>query len=109
MKQTGEHDGSGSRKRARSPGSGREGHRGSKVAKIVKEHVVHFSSIGNRDISQADGSGQGAGSGSASAPSSFSTIEVWHPTAGQKSYGKERRYVISLRSDVAQKLTTIGC
>lgn len=21
----------------------------------------------------------------------FSTLEVWHPTTGQKSYGKERR------------------
>ncbi|RZM19297.1 MAG: hypothetical protein EOO88_38410, partial [Pedobacter sp.] len=28
--------------------------------------------------------------------SSFCSIEVWHPTAGQKSYGKERRYVSRL-------------
>jgi hypothetical protein len=25
--------------------------------------------------------------------SAFSSVDVWHPTSAQKSYGKERRYV----------------
>jgi hypothetical protein len=81
-----------SKKRERSPGDiGRE----SKVARIVKEHVVHSS---NHDSALLQGQAQGQGKQSGLSlgeygGSGFSTVEVWHPTAGQKSYGKERRYV----------------
>jgi hypothetical protein len=71
----------GKRKRSGSPTTERDG----KIAKIVKAHIVQASTERSKPILIKPTLDHGG--------STFSTIEVWHPTAGQKSYGKERRYV----------------
>ena len=68
------------RKRSASPASERDG----KIAKIVKAHIIQASTERSKPLLTKPNRNHDN--------SIFSSIEVWHPTAGQKSYGKERRY-----------------
>jgi hypothetical protein len=76
-----EADGQNKRKRSGSPASERDG----KIAKIVKAHIIQASTERSKPLLIKPNRNHDN--------STFSSIEVWHPTAGQKSYGKERRYV----------------
>lgn len=69
------------RKRSGSPMSEKDG----KIAKIVKAQIIQDSYERSKPLLTKPTRDHG--------DSTFSSIEVWHPTAGQKSYGKERRYV----------------
>jgi hypothetical protein len=77
------------RKRSGSPASERDG----KIAKIVKAHIIQASTERSKPLLTKPNRNHDN--------STFSSIEVWHPTAGQKSYGKERRYVYPNSIDLA--------
>ena len=77
------------RKRSGSPGSERAG----KIAKIVKAHIIQASTERSKPLLTKPNRNHDN--------STFSSIEVWHPTAGQKSYGKERRYVYRNSKEIA--------
>jgi hypothetical protein len=77
-----EADGQNKRKRSASPTSERDG----KIAKIVKAHIIQASTERSKPLLTKPNRTHDN--------STLSSIEVWHPTAGQKSYGKERRYVL---------------